>query len=129
MAVYAGRYSILEEDRNTLRANFIHHWGILYVAGKQFYFDSETKSHSFEIKIPGIYTYEGKVGVTINGAFHEDGDIIQFEKGSYTIISLEVPAKSTLRWGNHIYKPSKNPSTVPIFLWILGNPGTNSLKY
>jgi hypothetical protein len=115
MAVYAGRYSLLEEDWNTLKSNFIHHWGILYVAGKQFNFDSEKKSHRFEIKIPGIYTYEGETGVYINGALHEDGDVIQFEKGYYTISSLGVPVKSTLRWGNHIYKPSKNPSTVPIF--------------
>ena len=29
-------YALLEEDWQTLRANFIHHWSLIYVAGKDF---------------------------------------------------------------------------------------------
>jgi hypothetical protein len=114
-AVYAGRYSLLEEDWNTLRTNYIHHWGILYVAGKQFYFDLVKKEQNFEIMIPGTYTYEGEIDAYINGVLYEDGDILNLKKGSHIIISRDFPGESTLRWGNHIYMPSKNPSTTPIF--------------
>jgi hypothetical protein len=114
-AYHAGRYSLLEEDLTILKENYIHHWGIVYIAGKQFYFDSKLKSHIFQIIIPGIYTYEGDIEATIDGNLYQNEDIIQLEKGYHFISPLKFPAKIILRWGDHLYRPAKNPNTTPIF--------------
>jgi hypothetical protein len=114
-AVYAGKYSLSENDWKILKENFIHHWGIVYVAGKQFELDLKLRFRAFKIVIPGTYTYEGNIEATINGKLYKDGDIIQLETGNYVISPREFPAKINLRWGDHLFRPSKKPNSTPIF--------------
>jgi hypothetical protein len=114
-AVYAGRYKLFEEDWNILKSNYIHHWGIIYLAGKQFRFDSAKMSERFEILVSGLYTYEGDAPARINGVPYKDGDVIYLQKGAYNIAPQKNPAHIALRWGNHIYKPAAYPSLLPVF--------------
>jgi hypothetical protein len=106
---------LFEEDFNILKENFIHHWGSIYVAGKQFYFDSIGRSQIIKILIPGIYTLEADGKVMINGVVYEPGSKIKFERMTYTIEPLKLPMTVRLRWGNDLYKPSFKPSTQPLF--------------
>jgi hypothetical protein len=107
---------LLKEDFNILKNNFVHHWGIIYVAGKHFYFNSKKRIQTFEILIPGIYTLEADGKVMINGVAYEPGSKIMLERMTYTIEPQETPMTITLRWGNNLYKPLYEPSGQPIFL-------------
>ncbi len=114
-AFTAINYALLEKDWKVLNSNFIHHWGILYVAGKQFKFDSDAGSQNFEILIPGTYTLEGEEAVFINGVVYEPGSTVNLKKGSHTITVQCTPTRAKLRWGEHLYRPSKEPCAIPIF--------------
>jgi len=114
-AFSATNYSLLEEELDVLKLNFIHHWGILYVPGKQFEFESKVKPQNFEILIPGTYTLEGEGAVSINGILYEPGDTIKLKKGSHTITTQYNSRKAALRWGEDLYKPANKPSSHPIF--------------
>jgi len=114
-AFTAINYALLEKDWKVLNSNFIHHWGILYVAGKQFKFDSDAGSQNFEILIPGTYTLEGEEAVFINGVVYEPGSTVNLKKGSHTITAQHTPARAKLRWGEHLYRPSKEPTSIPVF--------------
>ena len=58
-------YLLLPEDRRTLLDNYIHHWGLLFVAGKRL--EIERGTFELEILIPGDYTLEGTLRVRIDG--------------------------------------------------------------
>jgi len=109
-------YPLLEEDYNILKDNFIHHWGVLYVAGKHLRFNSTKKYQTFEMLIPGTYTLESEGEVFINGVIYEPGSKINLEQMVYTIVPKTSPMEMTLRWGKDLYKPHRKPSTQPIFL-------------
>lgn len=115
-AVSATGYSLLEEDWNVLKSNFLHHWGPIYVVGKQFEFSSVTDSQCFETVIPGKYTLEGKLGVSVDGILYRPGNIINLNKGEHTITALYNPGKAALRLGEHLYKPEVKPPSNPIFI-------------
>lgn len=115
-AVSASGYSLLEEDWNVLKSNFLHHWGPIYVVGKQFDFRSVKNSRCFEIVIPGKYTLEGKLDVSVDGNFYRPKDIINLNKGDHTIIAISNPGKALLRWGEHLYIPANEPPLNPIFI-------------
>jgi len=115
-AVSASGYSLLEEDWNVLKSNFLHHWGPIYVVGKQFEFSSVTDSQCFETFIPGEYTLEGKLGVSVDGILYRPGDIINLKKGNHTIIARFNSGKAAFRWGKHLYKPEIKPPSNPIFI-------------
>jgi hypothetical protein len=114
-AVSDTNYSLLEEDWNVLKLNFLHHWGPIYVAGKQFEFSSVTDFQRFEILIPGKYTFEGEIGVSVDGIFYRPGDIINLNKGEHTITAISNSGKALLRWGKHLYIPPSEPPLTPIF--------------
>jgi hypothetical protein len=114
-AVSATNYSLLEEDWSVLKSNFIYHWGPLYVIGKQFKFNSGADSQSFEILIPGEYTLEGELDVSVNGIVYRPGDIINLKKGNHTVTAIQNSGKAALRWGKHLYIPENERSLNPIF--------------
>jgi hypothetical protein len=108
-------YPLLEEDWETLKSNYVHHWSIIYVAGKQFDFSSGEKHRNFDILIEGSYTYEGEDTIVIDGALIEPYDIIKLERSIHTIEPQKTPSKATLRWGEHLYRPQKEPTSIPTF--------------
>jgi hypothetical protein len=114
-AVSATNYALFEEDWGVLKSNFLHHWGPIYVAGKQFEFNSVSASQNFEILIPGEYTLEGNIDVSVDGILYRTGDIIDFIKGNHTIIARSNSGKTALRWGKHLYVPKIEPPLGPIF--------------
>lgn len=108
-AVSATGYALLVEDWNILKSNFLHYWGPIYVIGKQFEFNSISDSHIFEILIPGEYTLEGKIAVSVNGILYKPGDIINLKKGKHTITASDQSGKAALRKGKHLYLPTIAP--------------------
>ncbi len=114
-AVSATNYALLDEDWRVLKSNFMHHWGPIYVVGKEFEFKPGLNSQTFEILIPGEHTLEGELEVAVNGIVYRPGSRINLKKGKHTITSLGNSGKAALRLGKHLYKPENEPSLTPLF--------------
>jgi hypothetical protein len=109
-------YALLEEDWQVLNSNFIPHWGLIYVAGKQFELTEKIWFHDFEILIPGFYTIETKTSVKIDNTLHEPGSAIFLDQGHHTASLLKPGNLSvTLRWGENLYRPKNDPEVIPVF--------------
>ncbi len=107
------QYAILDKDISTLKENYIHHWGELYVAGKQLYL-SETRLE-FSIVIPGDYTLESKSEAVIDGHSLTPGASLYLASGDHVIESDVSGREYTLRWGRTLYRPTYQPDKSAIF--------------
>jgi hypothetical protein len=105
---------LLEEDFNVLKDNFIHHWGIIYIAGKHFQFDSRNTTRKFENLIPGIYTIESAGDLWVDRVLYKPGDKIRLENKSYSVAPQTTPMEVALRWGEDLYRPPDPPPTQPV---------------
>lgn len=104
---------LTDSDEQTLRENFVHHWGAIWVAGKKM--TALPESQDFELLIPGIYTLECSDGPTlIDGYERECGTIMSLDKGNHTI-SAAWPTEVILRTGEKLVSPDRPPSEKPIF--------------
>ena len=104
------------EDWQALKSYFIHHWGPIWVVGKRFEFKSENEKQKFKIDVPGIYTLEGNQNVLIDGSLIRAGDIITLETGQHIIRNEETIGVISLKWGDHLYQPSKEPLIKCFFI-------------
>lgn len=107
-------YALTREDWRTLRKTYIHHWGIIFVAGKRLDFPA-AEPVSFEILVPGIYTLEADMAIRLDGERLLPGETIGLEVGLHTAWS-ENPTYALLRWGNRLYRPTEEPIRMPIFV-------------
>jgi len=109
-------HALLEEDWQVLKSNFIAHWGLIFVAGKQFELTEQKWFHDFEILIPGFYTIETKTHIKIDTTLHDPGSVVFLDQGHHTV-SLLTPGyfSVTLRWGEHLYRPNNDPEIIPVF--------------
>jgi hypothetical protein len=103
-------HSLLDRDANTLRSNFIHHWGEIWVAGKRFNLDGSPIT--FQIPVESIYTVESSSQLRIDGAHYDDGDFVFLSKGAHTVES--PPQQIELRIGRNLPRPEYAP-TSPIY--------------
>lgn len=110
----ANAYKLLDEDHRILRENFVHHWGIVYVAGKQFDL-RPSEPETFEVLISGVHTLESPVPVLIDGVIYEPDEQVVFDQGTHRIASVGGPGHAVLRWGANLYRPDKTPSRRPVF--------------
>lgn len=93
--------ALLPEDAETLRDNFIPHWGQVYIAGRRF--EASAQSRSFMIFAPGPYTLEGQAA-QIDGKEVLPGEVVTLAKGRHTIGPV-TGGSTTLRWGDHLPVP------------------------
>ena len=111
-------YALLEEDRKVLSRNFVHHWGMLYVLGKQLNFAENKETEDFWILVPGTYTVETASEVELDGTVCNGGATLHLGKGRHSLTSTKGPATVTIRWGDQLYKPTRPPpKTQPFFQW------------
>ena len=99
-----------------MKSYFIHHWGPIWVVGKQFEFDRENEEQQFKIEVPGLYTLEGNQNVSIDGLLVRAGDVIKLETGQHSIDNRGCIGKIILRWGDYLYKPSKDADINNFFI-------------
>lgn len=104
----------LQDDFLTLQENFIHHWGPIWVAGK--HFPQLTAAGSeFQILIPGPYTVEAGNAVAINSHLIAPGDVVTLSAGVHTIRSLGNQQELSLRYGQNLSVPARQPLNEPLF--------------
>ncbi len=108
------RYLLLDEDFETLKNNFVHFWGILYLAGKRFDF-TEDPPRSFEILVPGRYTLEAAGAVIIDGALVEPGMVIDLGRGGHMIEAAAGLPEAMLVYGDNPKRPESERNAQPIY--------------
>jgi hypothetical protein len=110
-----GDYRLLKEDWETLRENYIHHWGMLYVLGKKIRFEPGISYKRLEILVPGKYTLESDRPLDIDGTIIDSGDTLTLRQGIHHI-RLDGKALVTyLRWGENLFRPQFEPIKEPLF--------------
>ena len=107
--------ALLAEDFKVLQDNFIHHWGVIWVAGKQIEFPAPGIAHAFEILIPGTYTVESPDAISIDGREYSRGSAVVLSPGNHTALSRHANSSLVLRWGQGLYRPAERTFANPIF--------------
>lgn len=110
----ADAYKLLDVDHRILRENFVHHWGIVYVAGKAFDL-RPSQPETFEVLISGVHTLESSMPVQIDGVIYEPGEQVELDQGTHRILARGARIHAVLRWGDDLYRPDKTPSGRPVF--------------
>ncbi|NMH64851.1 glycosyltransferase family 39 protein [Shewanella salipaludis] len=108
-------YRLLDPDQRALSDNYIHHWGELYVAGKRFTLENAASEIRFPIIIDGRYTLESEAKVSIDEIRLAPGETLWLEAGNHKIQGAAAPGRYTLRWGEHLYRPSEPAPNTDIF--------------
>jgi hypothetical protein len=108
-------YALFAEDRRLLRENFVHHWGWLWVAGKEVIFGSGGAHAEFEILIPGLYTLEAPGAIAIDGETVEPGGAVRLPQGIHHARPGGAAAAFRLRWGRRLARPAAAPLAKPLF--------------
>lgn len=104
-----GGQVLLDADWTALKSYFIHHWGPVWVVGKQFSLGSAVEPRYFQIVAPGLYTVETETDILIDGTLYRQGDVVWLEEGAHTAGAGGVTATIRLRWGDHLYRPDSEP--------------------
>ncbi len=114
-AVVTEKYRLFEADWKTLKNNYIHHWGRIFVAGKKVHLTSNHRKKNVKISIPGWYTLEAENSFLLDGQIRNSGDVVQLVKGEHLLESESGEVSVTLRWGDHLYRPTHPPTRMPLF--------------
>lgn len=108
-------FGLFKEDLEVLKANFVHHWGAIYVAGKRLVLPGGGAEQAFEILVEGTYTLESAGTVTVDGIPREPGDRVTLEQGRHTISAAAEGGEVIFRWGDHLYRPESPAPEAPLF--------------
>ena len=104
-----GGYALLPKDVQALNANYVHHWGPIWVAGKKL--PAGQEDIQFTLAIGGRYTFEATSAGTLDGEDIASGSIIILDSGPHTYSG----PTATLRFGDHLPRPV-TPPPKPFFL-------------
>lgn len=99
---------LLKPDHDLLRANYVHHWGPVWVAGKRLSLSSPVDVAGFEIVIPGRYTLEARAPVFVDGREVAPFETIELATGFHDIAGVER-GEVVLRWGDRLTVPPWAP--------------------
>lgn len=100
-------------DEATLRENYVHHWGAIWVAGKRM--DVGPAQTRFAMLIAGVYTVQCSVGeIVIDDQPVACGGTVQMSREKQTIIASR-PGEVILKYGDNLSTPAFAPSQKPIF--------------
>lgn len=115
-----GSHALRPSDFRTLKENYVHHWGRLWVAGKSLTATAEEKN--FEIVIAGTYTLEAKENVEIDGKIVFPGETVTLTQGEHRLRSLgDERVKIVLRIGENLPKPERDPLSGELFRGFKSN--------
>ncbi len=100
------QYQLLSNDKDILKATYIHHWGPVYVPGILFDQDIVKGSTGFIVSISGDYVLEGRGAALIDGKWVAIGDAIFLDAGEHVVnFGVHEGGHLLLRWGKNLYKP------------------------
>lgn len=101
-------YRLLDDDYLILSDNFVHHWGRIFVPGKQFKaYHLKAGELEFEILIEGPYQLEAAGPMRIDDQLFQPGAVVELTAGPHSIVPVDQdePGPAVLRWGRDLYRP------------------------
>jgi hypothetical protein len=107
-----GSHALLPEDHETLRSNYVPHWGPVWIAGKSVPTDVPSRPVAFEIPVRGVYRLEGRGMYEVDGQRFQAGDLVMIEPGEH-VVESEVGAQLALRLD--VERPVAPPPSSRIF--------------
>lgn len=87
--------ALLPEDARVLQENYIRHWGMLFVAGKQL---RPAEGAAFGIAVAGEYRLEAAAPLVIDGNRLAPGATIALSAGAHSVDFGGAAGEATLRW-------------------------------
>jgi hypothetical protein len=108
-------FGLFKEDLVVLQANFVHHWGAIYVAGKRLVLPGDRSERTFDILVEETYTLESPLAVTLDGQPLAPGETIALEQGRHTMSAAGEGGEAVLKWGEHLYRPDEAAPEGPLF--------------
>ncbi len=105
----APEYKLLPRDAQSLRDNYIHQWGAIWVAGKRLAGLNADENRTVAIPVAGPYTLEAPHAAIVDGTTYPPGAVIALNRGDHEIRSATGTETATLRYGDHLYRPSSAP--------------------
>ena len=104
-------------DDAFVRQNYLHHWGPVYIAGKNLRGVHTQSTVQFEIIIEGTYTLRGPAAIIIDGTEVEPNSTVYLSTGQH--IATDVGnVEYQLIWGDNLVKPKEIEKPNRIF-WFL----------
>ena len=94
---------LMPEDIRVLRDTYVHYSGAIWLAGREVSLTG--RPLSVEMPIAGRYRLESPVGVTINGASLEDGEVVEID--GQAVISGPSGSTAQLIWDTGVVPPSQ----------------------
>lgn len=116
----APSWHLLDADRAFLQNNYIQHWGLVFVAGKNLRAESPDVDTAFDVAIAGDYRVEATEPVWIDGVMIEPGAIIDLTTGDH-LFRTQTTDSFILRWAAAAAAPAAAPVDLPDFFGI-GRP-------
>ena len=99
--------ALLAEDAQALQDNYIRHWGMLFVAGKQL---RPVDGASFDIAIAGAYRLEAAASLIIDGNRISPGGTVTLAAGAHSMDFSGAPGEAALRWAQASAVPALPPT-------------------
>lgn len=109
----AARLQLLPEDAQALRRNYVHHWGELYVAGKELLANSR-QVQRFTLQIGGRYTVYTASPVEIDGHPYNQGDVLWLAPGAHDFKGTVPEQPISLKWAMDAELP-EHQAAGPLF--------------
>jgi hypothetical protein len=100
--------ALLPDDAQFLQENYIPHWGMLFVAGKQLRSTGGADTR-FDVAVAGDYRLEAAAPVTIDGNHIPPGGTVTLAAGSHLMAFDAVDGAATLRWAAAAHVPAPTP--------------------
>lgn len=108
-------HRLLQSDFEYLQRHFVPHWGPIWVAGRRIEAGTD-RDHEFEIPVAGPYTVELPGSVMLDRRSVRDGEVVHLIAGTHSLRSQDTVKLVTLRYGDHLPRPTRHPPVAPLFL-------------
>ena len=110
--------ALLEPDARFVKENYIAHWGMLFVAGKQLAIPTGRSPVTFDIAIAGDYRIESAVPLSLDGQRLRPGSVVTLTVGPHTAEVAAGPAQAILRWARALPPPAETPIGMLTFFGV-----------
>jgi hypothetical protein len=107
--------ALLPEDIAFLQANYLQHWGMIFIAGKNIDLPPSGGAAEFEIAIGGDYRLVSNAPVLIDGIKRKPGDVVTLAIGTHRVDADPGTDHMSFRWAAALPPPASEPTDIWTF--------------
>jgi hypothetical protein len=115
--IFEGRYgySLLQKDKDAIRATYAHFWGLIYLAGHQWRDLVSGDRATFDLSFDGPYTLFASHPARVDGILLQPRDTIVLKEGPHQIETIFNEPDLRILLGSGLDMPEMQPSPLPVF--------------